>query len=105
MNNKHHYPWWGYVKYIVRKYPIWNKKHPELSCSEMNKWGAVQGAIFTTERMADGSSRMKVIRAMHWDGTLTLEGAALSVSCGRATAARWQREFFEEVARNMELID
>ncbi len=104
---KRHYPWWGYVKYIVRKYPEWDKipLHEEMSRVESKGWSAVRGAINHTERMDDGPLRLKVIQAMHWDRTLTLEGAALSIPCSRATAARWQREFFEEVARNLGLLD
>lgn len=104
---KQHYPWWNYVKYIVQQYPAWNKASPyeEMLRTDWQGWGAVRRTIDLTERTEDGLSRMKVIRLVHWDRTHTLEGAALSVPCSRSLASKWQREFFEEVARNRGLLD
>lgn len=97
-----HYLWWPYVRYLVRQYPNWEKTAQEnLNLSERDAEGfnAVKNAIKLTERMNNGSSRLKVIQALHWDRALTLEGAALSIPCDKSTAARWQKSFFEEVAR------
>lgn len=101
MDNR--YPWWGYVRYIVRQYPEREKiqQNRELTRAEAKGCSAVQSAIDYTERMECGGLRLKVIKMIHWDRTHTLEGAALSIPCGRRTAAYWQREFFEEVARGM----
>ena len=101
------YPWLGYVRYMVRKYPEWNKirQSRELTRTESMGWSAVQIAVDCTERMENGSDRLKVIRIVHWNRTRTLEGAALMIPCSRRTAARWQRNFFEEVARNRGLLD
>lgn len=100
-------PWWDYVRYMVRRYPALNKTPPgqEMSHTDLKNWRAVKSAIDYTEREEDGLARLKVIRMIHWDKTHKLEGAALEVSCNRATAARWQRRFFEEVARNRGLLD
>lgn len=96
------YPWWPYVRYLVRQYPDWEKTPREdlsLSEREVGGFNAVKSVIASTERMDNGLSRLKVIRALHWDRALTMEGAALSIPCDKSTAARWQKSFFEEVAR------
>lgn len=102
--NKQHYPWWGYVRYIVRKYPEYKAKQ-EIGNVGQQEEAAVEDAIVSTEKMTDGCIRLKLIRLMHWDKTHTLEGAAITIPCSRRTAAYWQREFFETVARNRGLLD
>lgn len=104
---KCHYPWWGYVRYIVRQYQELDKTSPdaEMPRVDSKNWSAVRSAIDYTERTENGPARLKVIRMVHWDRTHTLEGAALEIPCDRATAARWQRKFFEEVARNRGLLE
>ncbi len=101
--NKRHYPWWGHVKAIIRAYPGQTGK--DLSRVETMNYEAVKAAIEATQRMENGEARMKVVRLVHLERAHTLEGAALTVPCDRATAARWQRRFFEEVARNRDFLD
>lgn len=101
--SKFHYPWWGYIKAIIRAYP--EQMGTDLSGIEKRNFEAVQAAIEATGRMADGESRLKVIRLVHWKRTHQLGGAALAVPCGRRTAAYWQRQFFEMVAQNRGLLD
>lgn len=100
---KLHYPWWGYIKAIIREYP--DRMGKDLSGVAKREYEAVQAAIDATERMNGGEARLRVIRLVHWDGTRTLEGAALMVPCSRRWAAKWQRDFFEEVARSFGLLD
>lgn len=101
--NKHHYPWWGHVKAIIRAYPRQTGK--DLSRVERMNYEAVKAAIEATQRMGNGEARMKVIRLVHLDRTHTVEGAALRIPCEKTTAYRWQKAFFEEVARNREFLD
>lgn len=103
--SKRHYPWWGYIKAIIQEYP--GQVGVELSGVAERNRRAVEAAIQATERMEGGRNRLKVIHLLYWckPQTLTLEGAALTIPCDRATAARWQRRFFEEVARNRDLLD
>lgn len=101
--NKQHYPWWGYVKSIVRDYAT--QCTEDLTGVAVANYEAVIEAVNATERMTDGQNRLKLIKMLHWDRTHTLEGAARVIPCGRSTAARWQREFFEMVARNRGLLD
>lgn len=101
--DKHRPPWWGCIRHIVRAYP--GRRGMELSGTALADQKAVQAAIEAMERTSNGAARLNVIRMVHWDRTHTLEGAALAIPCGPATAARWQRKFFEEVARNRDLLD
>lgn len=101
--NKPHYTWWGCVKAIIRAYP--GRTCNDLSGVAKREYEAVQAAVGATERMLNGTERLKVIRLVHWDRTRTLEGAALTVPCSRSWAAKWQKDFFEEVAKNMGLLD
>lgn len=98
------YSWWGYVRSIVREYhELYGIPIPD-GVTKRN-CDAVQMAIDLTERMEGGENRLKLIRLMHWDKTHTLDGAAMDIPCSRRTAAYWQREFFEMVARNRGLLD
>lgn len=98
--------WWGHVRYLIRKYPEWGEKpYEKMTRPEMAGWNAVNKAIDSTGRMTDGASRLKVIQAMHWGENLNLDGASVKLHCGRTTVARWQSDFFKEVARNMAFIE
>lgn len=101
--SKLHYPWWGYVKSIVRDYAT--QCMEDLTGVAVTNYEAVLEAVTATERMTDGQNRLKVIQMVHWDRTHTIEGASRVIPCGSATAIRWQRAFFEEVARNRGLLD
>lgn len=100
---KTHYPWWNYIRAIIRAYPA--REGKELSGVAKHEYEAVQAAIEATERMADGQARAKIIQLVHFDRTHALKGASAAVYCSERTAAYWQREFFEEVARNRGLLD
>lgn len=97
---KKHYPWWNRVRAAVRAYPARMGKY--LTGEEKREQDAVQAAIDTTVMMCGGGDRLAVIRMVHWERTHSLEGAALMIPCSRATAARWQRSFFKEVARRLD---
>lgn len=100
---KQHYSWWPYIREIVREYP--EQANPLPPGVAVRNWESVHCAVRSTERMTDGQDRLKLVRLLHWDKTHTLEGAALVIPCSRRTAAYWQREFFEMVARNRDLLD
>lgn len=103
MAKKQHYKWWGYIKAIIQEYP--HSRPDGLSGVGLREYEAVKRAVDDTMVMEGGANRLKVINMVHWERTRTLEGAALETPCGPATAARWQRKFFEEVARNRDLLD
>lgn len=103
MAEKKHYKWWGYIKAIIQEYP--RSRSSELSGVELREHEAVKKAVDATLKMDGGANRLKVISMVHWERTRTLEGAALAVPCDERTAYRWQRSFFEAVARNRDLLD
>lgn len=101
--SKKHYKWWGYIKAVIREYP--GSRSGELSGVALREYEAVKRAVDDTLKMDGGVNRLKVISMVHWERTRTLGGAALAVPCSDRTAAYWQREFFELVARNCNLLD
>lgn len=100
---KLHYPWWSYIKAIIRAYP--DRKGKELSGVTKREYEAVQAAIDATERMNGGQAHLSLIKRVHFERTHTLEGAASTIPCSERAAAYWQRKFFEMVARNRDLLD
>lgn len=100
---KQHYKWWGYIKAIIQEYP--RGRSSELSGVELREHEAVKKAVDETMKMDGWANRLKVISMVHWERTRTLEGAALAIPCSRSWAAKWQRDFFEEAARNRDLLD
>lgn len=98
-----HYSWWPYVREIVRSYG--GGGNGPLSGAALADYEAVARAVADTERLSDGQDRLRLIRLVYWDRTQSLDGVAMEVPCGRATAFRWQRQFFETVARHRGLLD
>ena len=62
------YPWWGYVREILRRYPD-HTTEAEAA--------AVVSAIAQTGQMPEGQSRLAVIQMVFFRKTHTLHGAAL----------------------------
>lgn len=98
-----HYHWWGYVRYIVREYPA--RKSQNLFGTARIDQNAVQKAVDDTRKTPGGGDKLDVIDRLHWSRTHTLDGVSRVCHCGRNTAARWQRKFFEAVAKNRGLMD
>lgn len=46
--NKQHYPWWGYIKAVIRAYP--GRMGVDLSGVARREFEAVQAAVEATER-------------------------------------------------------
>ena len=133
--SKPRYIWWGYVKGMIRNYPALSEKYKdmheqsmtanysgmprggdasrsveeitvrELPFTQQREYEAVRLAISQTERYPNGRDRLYIIRLVFWDRSHTLEGAALQVPCGIATAKRWHGEFIMLVAKNFGLLD
>ena len=129
------YPWWSYVKAMIREYPELREKYAdlhrqsvtanysgmprsggaargteeiairELPSTKQREYEAVRRAILQTERYRNGWQRLAVIRMVLWERAYTLEGAAAQVPCGVATAWRWHGEFVRLVAENFGLLD
>lgn len=96
--SKPRYPWWSYVKAMIREYPA--LREDVASGIGLRERDAVECAIAATERMRDGRDRLTLIRMVFWDRTHTLPGAALMIPCSERTAWRWQTSFVKCVAKN-----
>lgn len=129
------YAWWSYVKAIIRNYPQMREDYRELHTqastanytgmprsglaarrteviairelptTRQREYEAVRRAVAVTERMTCGLDRLKIIDLVLWRRSHTLEGAALMVPCGIATAKRWHGDFIRLVAANYGFLD
>lgn len=91
--SKARYPWWGYIKQILYRYP---------KCAEFER-EAVEKAINRTKETNGGQERLDVISLVFFQKTHKLAGAAMQIPCGYETAKRWQGQFIREVAKNIGL--
>lgn len=133
--SKPRYDWWPYVKGMIRRYPQLREEYADLHSQSMTanysgmpkgggrghtveeiaicelpknsqrEYEAVRRAIETTERYPNGRQRLEIIRMVLWDRQYTLEGAALRIPCGIATAKRYHGEFVRQVAKNYGFLD
>ena len=76
--------WWGYMKYIVRKYG--------------SGLEAVRRAVDETFRTRDGASRVEFIEMIYWRRSHSLQGAAMKIGISERTGLRWHGEFIKLVA-------
>lgn len=132
--SKPRYAWWGYVKTIIRRYPILKREYEDslqqsivpaydsqphggavsnpvettviraLSSGTAEEYLAVQKAIDHTLTIEDGSARLKLIEMIFWRQTHTLQGAARVTYVSPRTARRRVAEFIRCVARYRGLL-
>lgn len=133
--SKPRHDWWPYVKGMIRRYPSLKERYQdlhsismianysgmigspnasrttestairELPSTSQREYEAVRAAIDATERYNNGRDRLKTIKLVLWDGTHTIEGAALQIPCSWRTAAQWHGEFIRLVASYYGLMD
>ena len=70
-----------------------------LTRQQERELDAVEKAIKTTRRGADGKVRMKVVELVYFRGTHTIEGAAQTVHVSYTTAWRWTDNFVRLVGK------
>ena len=129
------YDWWGYVKGMIRRYPLLAAERealqaPNLTASytgqphgggisnptadgaiktltgcKEREYQAVADAIRTTMKDRDGKDRIRLIELVFWTRSHTLQGAADSIPVSYMTARRWHSEFIQRVAKNFNLMD
>ena len=97
------YDWWGYVKAIIRRYPV--LKDRDVSGISKREKDAVQEAIKTVENMSNGMDVLAIIDMVFWKRTHTLSGAALQIPCSERTAQEYHRQFIRLVAKNFGLME
>lgn len=92
-----HRGWWGYMKFIVRKYGFLHDKPVEgLERREME---AVGRALDSTLKLRDGRNRAELIELVIWKRSHNLQGAAMKLGVSERTALRWHGDFIKAVAR------
>ena len=133
--SKPRYGWWGYVKYIIRRYPhhklAYDELHrqsitpslsgmpgggdisrktettavKELPRVEQKEYDAVRQAVETTQRFKNGAERIEIINLVYWKKSHTLEGAALKVGYSYIRASQIHGDFVRLVAKYYGLLD
>lgn len=99
--SKPKYSWWGYVRQMIRRYPL-PCRDDAISRREQ---GAVRYALEQTARHPDGAQRIALVRMVYWEKNCTLEQAAQSLYISGITARRWHSDFIRTVARAFGLMD
>lgn len=132
--SKPRYRWWGYVKNVIRAYPILKREYDdlheqsitasmsgsgspgginraaeiiairELPKPKQKEYDAVRRTILLTEHLRTGKDRLKLIDMVFWKGTHTLSGAAMELNISYDTAIDYHGDFIMLVAFQKELI-
>lgn len=133
--SKPRYPWWGYIRNVIRAYPARKREYEqlheqsvtanmtgmpgggdvsrgtediairELPYTRQREYEAVKRAIDATWRLYNGRERLKIIELVYWKKSHTLDGAALAVGYGYDRARQLHGEFVRLVAENYGLMD
>ena len=92
--------WWGYVRRVLYDYP---KMRPATETEQREK-AAVEAALEETEQLPDGETRLRLVGAVFFAQTHTLQGAAMRGNISYRTARRRQNEFILRVGKHMGLL-
>ena len=124
------YPWWGYVREIVRRYPVMRQAADELqkvgvTAAYGHRGGRPSEPGRTTEAAAlrqltepeqaeldaieqaislSTPETMELIRLVFWQQSHTLSGAALQLHLSYMSARRRQGAFLRRVAKYRGLL-
>lgn len=115
--------WWGYVKNMIRAYPILKEQYEalhtqtvtadlsgmprgggasrttemialrQLPPGDQRDYEAVSEAIEVTRQMPDGNTILKIIDLVYWKKRCNLDGAAMVAHVSTATAKRYHGRF------------
>lgn len=133
--SKPRYKWWGYIKNVIRAYPVLRKEYEalheqsvtantsgmpgggevsrgteniairELPSTKQREYEAVRRAIEYTKHFRNGKERIEIINLMYWKNSHTLAGAGLKVGYGYDRARQIHQEFVVAVATYYGLMD
>lgn len=97
------YPWWGYVKGILKQYgwALANLPHI-LTDTQMD---AICRAIDAAMELPNGAQIMRVASLVLIKKTHTIAGAAMTIPVCEDTAKLWHRNFIRAVARELGLSE
>lgn len=79
--------WWGYVRRVLYDYP---RMRP---ATEQREKAAVESALAETEKLPDGDARLRLVRAVFFAQTHTLQGAAMREHMSYNSAQRRLSQF------------
>ena len=129
------YPWWGYVKNMIRMYPTYKLEYEalrtqsmaidmsgmpkgggvsrtlenlairELPATKQREYEAVRRAVEETKKLKNGKERCLIIDLVYWKNSHTLAGAANVVGYSVDRAKQLHGDFVRLVARNYGLMD
>lgn len=133
--SKPRYRWWGYIKNVIRAYPVLKKEYEalheqsvtanvsgmpggggvsrgtesiairELPFAKQREYEAVRRAVEYTRNFKNGEERLKIIDLMYWKNSHTLAGAGQKVGYGYDRARQIHQEFVVAVATYYGLMD
>lgn len=128
--SKPRYRWWGYIRQVILAYPELKKEYDalhqqsvtanmsgmpgggqasrgteniairEMPHTKQKEYDAVRKAIEITQRMPNGSSRLRMIEFVYWKSVrFTVEGAAMKVGYSPDRGKQIHGEFVRLVAK------
>lgn len=133
--SKPRYKWWGYIKAVIRDYPMLmgqyydlhnvsgvasvtgmphgsdvsrateNVALRELPLTEQREYEAVKRAVERTGAYNNGAQRLRVIDLVLWTRSHTVAGAAVEIGETEKLAGKWHGDFIRLVAGYYGLMD
>lgn len=88
--NRYRYFWYGMVLTMIKRYP-WIKTGTSEKTKGMVR--SIEKAIEDTKVLPDGELRIRAIQMIYFDGTHTIDGAAMEIGACRRTIQKWCSEF------------
>ena len=76
-----------------------------LRCTRRREYEAVRRALAETALEPNGCWKLELVRLVFWERSRTLDGVAMRVHIGSATAKRWHAAFIYRVAENYGLME
>ena len=95
--SKPRYPWWSYVKSMVRRY-----RQPAKTRNEERERDAVRRAVAD---FSDHPDRLRLISLVFWEQSFNLSGAAQACHVSYDTARLWSAQFLRCVAKHFGVLD
>lgn len=103
--SKPRFRWWGYMRQVVRAYPVLCKVK-RLSSGDLADREAVAKAIEETAKLRNGQERLGVMESLYWiDEPQKMDVAAARHFVSESTAIKWHGHFIKLVALHRGLTD
>lgn len=133
--SKPRYKWWGYIKAVIREYPVLKKEYDalheqsisammsgmpvsgntsrstetiavrELPRVKQREYEAVRRAIEYTKTTKNGNLKLRMIDLVYWKKSHTVEGAAMKVGYSADRGKQMHGDFIRLVAKFYGFMD